>query len=32
MKEATRTAGGALVLDGNALRDHIVAQVRREVG
>jgi methylenetetrahydrofolate dehydrogenase (NADP+)/methenyltetrahydrofolate cyclohydrolase len=32
MKEATRTVGGALVLDGNALRDHIVAQVRREVG
>ena len=32
MKEATHTAGGALVLDGNALRDHIVAQVRREVG
>jgi len=32
MKEATRTVGGALVLDGNALRDQIVAQVRREVG
>ena len=31
MKQATHTAGGALVLDGNALRDHIVAQVRREV-
>jgi methylenetetrahydrofolate dehydrogenase (NADP+)/methenyltetrahydrofolate cyclohydrolase len=30
MSDARRTAGGALVLDGNALRDRIVAGVRSE--
>ena len=32
MIDAQRTAGGALVLDGNALRDRMVTEVRREVG
>lgn len=31
MPEANRTAGGALLLDGNRLRDQIVADVRDEV-
>ena len=32
MNDAQRTAGGALMLDGNALRDRIVTEVRRQVG
>jgi methylenetetrahydrofolate dehydrogenase (NADP+)/methenyltetrahydrofolate cyclohydrolase len=32
MSDVNRTAGGALLLDGNALRDRIIESVRREVG
>ena len=29
--EFTRTPGGAILLDGNALRDETVAKIRREI-